>query len=299
MLTGPDARATIAADQAVVMTVLTINSVHRLSLRAAVESHGWARLAPWHWDGCLERLSRLDKLSSGVVAEMSVLQSGPYALRVEVGGALDRQGEEEVKRLVERWLSVGWDPTHAVEAARRIDHAMATRIKEGTGRLLRCSTFYEDFCKTVCTINTSWAGTLRMCSGLVTEIGGGLFPTPRQVLDAGVDALSGGVRMGFRSRVLYEATGTLLDRGLMDEDGKGREDAITYDELLTIRGIGPYAASHTAALLHDFSRVPVDSEVRRFCLERYGLAEDEIEAYFDAWGEYRFLGYKLVRLATA
>ena len=299
MLTGPDARATIAADQAVVMTVLTITSVHRLSLRATVESHGWVRLAPWQWDACRERLSRPDRLSSGAVAGIAVEQMGPFELRVEVDGALGRREEGEVRKIVERWLSVGWDPTGAVDTARRIELAMAGRIEAGGGRLLRCSTFYEDFAKTVCTINTSWAGTLRMCSGLVTEIGGGSFPTPRQVFDAGVDALSGGVRMGFRSRVLYEATGTLLERGLMDEAGRGREDAITYDDLLSIRGIGPYAASHTAALLHDFSRVPVDSEVRRFCSERYGLAEDEIDGYFEAWGPYRFLGYKLARLSTA
>ena len=280
-------------------TVLKLASRHRLSLRATVESHGWARLAPWHWDGCRERLSRPERLSSGAVAEIAVRQIGPAELRVELAGAVDRPGEEEVCGIVERWLSFRWDPLPAVETARRIDPAIAERIESGDGRFLRCSTFYEDFAKTVCTINISWAGTLRMCGGLVREIGDGVFPTPRQVLDAGLDALSGGVRMGFRSRVLYEATGTLLDRGLMDEVGRGREDAITYDDLLSIRGIGPYAASHTAALLHDFSRVPVDSEVRRFCSERYGLAEDEIEAYFEAWGEYRFLGYKLARLGMA
>ncbi len=280
-------------------TVLTLASAHRLSLRATVESHGWVRLAPWHWDGCLERLSRPDRLSSGAAATIAVRQTGPSELGVEADVALGGRDEEEARGLVERWLSVRWDPGPAVEAARRIEPAMAAHVDAGGGRMLRCSTFYEDFAKTVCTINTSWAGTLRMCGGMVREIGGGLFPTPRQVLDAGVDALSGGVRMGFRSRVLYEATGTLLDRGLMDEAGRGREGAITYDGLLSIRGIGPYAASHTAALLHDFSRVPVDSEVRRFCSERYGLAEDEIEAHFDAWGEYRFLGYKLARHAAA
>ena len=277
-------------------TVLKLASAHKLSLRATVESHGWVRLAPWHWDGCRERLSRPDRLSSGAVAQIAVRQTGPAELRVEIDGALDRRGEEEVCGMVERWLSVGWDPSPAMEKARRIDPAIAGRIEAGGGRLLRCSTFYEDFAKTVCTINISWAGTLRMCSGLVREIGDGVFPTPRQVLDAGLDALSDGVRMGFRSRVLYEATATLLDRGLMDEAGRGREEAIAYDDLLSIRGIGPYAASHAAALLHDYSRVPVDSEVRRFCSERYGLGEDEIDAYFEAWGEYRFLGYKLTRL---
>ena len=299
-MTGRDAGATIAAvREGAMQTVQKLASAHRLSLRATVESHGWVRLAPWHWDGCRERLWRPERLSSGAVAAIAVRQTGPVELGVEVDAALDSRGEDEVRGLVERWLSVRWDPSPAVETARRIDPAIAGRIEAGGGRLLRCSTFYEDFAKTICTINISWAGTLRMSSGLVREIGGGVFPTPRQVLDAGLDALSGGVRMGFRSRVLYEATRTLLDRGLMDEAGRGREDAISYDDLLSIRGIGSYAASHTAALLHDFSRVPVDSEVRRFCSERYGLAEDQIDAHFEAWGEYRFLGYKLARLTAA
>ena len=280
-------------------TVLKLASAHKLSLRATVESHGWVRLAPWHWDGCLERLSRSDRLSSGAVEVIAVRQTGPSELCVEVDATLDHQEQREVLGMVERWLSVRWDPLPAMEKARRIDSAIARCIEDGGGRMLRCSTFYEDFVKTVCTINISWAGTLRMCSGLVREIGDGAFPTPRQVLDAGLDALSYGVRMGFRSRVLYEATARLLDRELMDESGRGREEEITYDDLLSIRGIGPYAASHTAALLHDFSRVPVDSEVRRFCSEQYGLSEDEIDAYFEAWGEYRFLGYKLARLGMA
>ncbi len=276
-------------------TVLTFASPHKLSITATVESHGWVHLAPWHWDSCRARLSRTDRLPSGAVAAIAVGQTGPTELRIELDGVSDQRGIDEARAIVERWLSVRWDPAPSLETARRIDPAIARRIEAGGGRFLRCSTFYEDFAKTVCTINTSWAGTVRMSKGLVYEVGGGLFPDPKQVLDAGLDALVGGVRMGFRSRVLYEATQTLLDRGLMDEAGRGCEEAIGYAGLLRIRGIGPYAAGHASMLLHDFSRVPVDSEVRRFCSEQYGLAESEIDAHFDQWGEYSFLGYKLGR----
>ena len=66
----------------------------------------------------------------------------------------------------------------------------------------------------------------------------------------------------------------------------------------SLRGIGPYAASHLAMLLHDYSRIPVDSEVRRFCRERYDIGADQIAAFFDSWGAYRFLGYKVGRILT-
>ena len=48
-------------------------------------------------------------------------------------------------------------------------------------------------------------------------------------------------------------------------------------------------------LLHDFSRIPVDSAVSRYCKERFGIEPPEVEGYFDSWGEYRFLGYSLGR----
>ncbi len=64
---------------------------------------------------------------------------------------------------------------------------------------------------------------------------------------------------------------------------------------MRLRGIGPYVASHLVMLLHDFSRIPVDWAVSRYCKERFGIEPPEIESYFADWGEYRFLGYRLGR----
>jgi endonuclease III len=79
----------------------------------------------------------------------------------------------------------------------------------------------------------------------------------------------------------------------MNEAGRGVDERITYAELIELPGIGPYAAGHVAMLLHDYSRIPVDSAVARFFRERYELAPDQIEPFFDKWGDYRFLGYRL------
>ena len=178
--------------------------------------------------------------------------------------------------------------------ASRLDPAIATLIREGGGRFLRGSTFYEDFAKTMCTIQIAWSGTKRMVASLVDQVGDGLFPTPRNRLDAGEAALRGNARLGFRAPQLMEATEELLKRGLMDESGRGAEGLITYEELIRLRGIGPYAGSHIAMLLHDFSRIPVDSGVSRIFRERHGLAPEEIAGFFDRWGEYRVLGYMLM-----
>ena len=259
-----------------------------------VRSHGWVGLKPWVWDESRGILSRPERIPSGQPATVSVSQSGPRSLVVEVESG-DPEDLEFARRAAERWLSTRWDPTPAISAALRYDRAIADFIGSGGGRMLRCTTFYEDFAKTVCTIQIAWSGTVRMVTGLIDEVGEGMFPTPAQVLDFGEQRLREKAKVGFRARTLYEATEQMLESGLLNEQGKGREERISYDDLIGLRGIGPYAASHVMALLHDFARIPVDSEVQSYCRDRFGIEPKEIEAFFDRWCDYRFLGYKLDR----
>jgi len=58
---------------------------------------------------------------------------------------------------VRRWLSADWEPAAAIAALPDV----AQLIELGGGRMLRGSFFYEDFAKTVLTINTSWSATCR------------------------------------------------------------------------------------------------------------------------------------------
>ena len=71
----------------------------------------------------------------------------------------------------------------------RLCRMLAELIERGGGRMLRGSSFYEDFVKTVLTINTSWSATCRMVAALVAEPGGGSFPGPAALLDYGEDRL--------------------------------------------------------------------------------------------------------------
>ena len=67
-----------------------------------------------------------------------------------------------------RWLSADWEPAAAIAALPEA----ASLIERGGGRMLRGSSFYEDFIKTVLTINTNWSATCRMVTALVAEPGG-------------------------------------------------------------------------------------------------------------------------------
>ena len=277
-----------------VKTMLTLP--YPVSLRSTVRTHGWVSLAPWGWDDSACVLWRSDRLSSGRTARIQATQPEADRIEVEVSGdGLSRRDLDEAAGLVRRWLSLDWNPTEALAAARETDPLAAETIESGGGRLLRCSTFYEDFIKTVCTIQIAWSGSLRMVAALV-EAGGGLFPTPVRVLELG-DA---GLRergTGFRARSLFEGTETMLERGLIDEAGHTASGPVSYDDLLALWGIGPYAAAHMAVLQHDFSRIPVDSEVTSYCRDRYGIGPKEIDAHFEPWGDFRFLGYRLTKNA--
>ena len=267
-----------------------------VSLRSTVRSHGWVMLEPWGWDDSACMLWRRDRLSSRRVARIQAAQ--PDAARIEVtveGDGLSSSDVDEATGLAKRWLSLDWDPAGAVAAARNADPGAAKTIKGGGGRLLRSSTFYEDFVKTVCTIQIAWSGSRRMVAALV-EAGGGLFPAPATILKLG----EAGLRergVGFRARALAEGTEKMLDRGLIDETGRAAAGPVSYDDLIALWGIGPYAAAHMAVLQHDFSRIPVDSEVTSYCRDRYGIGPEEIDAHFEPWGDFRFLGYRLTKNA--
>jgi N-glycosylase/DNA lyase len=159
--------------------------------------------------------------------------------------------------------------------------------------MLRGSSFYEDLVKTVLTINTAWSSTRRMAAALVAEPGEGAFPTPTAVLDYGEERLRERAKLGFRAATVMRATRRLLEDDAIDRDGEGRPD---YDYLIKLYGIGPYAAAHCRLLLHDFSRIPVDTVVTAYLRQRHAVDPASFAVSRAHWGDFLALGYRLERL---
>ena len=299
-------------------------------LATTVRTHGWVELAPWRWDGAT--LARAERIG-GAIGELAIRQAAPGRVTVtwrglrDVGitplpnpppqGGRGKSGRSEatalrgaVRAAVARALSWDWDAAEFLARARRLDRRCHDLVARGGGRLLRGTSFYEDFVKTVCTVNTTWAGTVRMAERLVARVGDGAFPTPGQVLAAGAGALQAACGLGYRAAPLVRATALLLEARALDADGHGRADALGYEALLALPGIGPYAAAHCRVLLHDFSRLPIDSSVtahmatvlarkqRTRKAGRQTSAHAALEAHFARWGEFRFLGYRLAKVAA-
>src|SRR5438105_6805200 len=146
------------------------------------------------------RLARVERIGDRLgTIEAAQSRADAVAVSWEGFGAADAA---EVLTRVRRWLSADWEPAPAIATL----PDLAELIERGGGRMLRGSFFYEDFVKTVLTINTSWSATCRMVAALVAEPGGGSFPGPGALLDYGEDRLRVQGKLGFRARTLTMAT---------------------------------------------------------------------------------------------
>jgi 3-methyladenine DNA glycosylase/8-oxoguanine DNA glycosylase len=261
-----------------------------VDLRLTVASHGWAHLAPWCWDPETGRLGRQERIGDRR-GRIEVSQRDPVSMVVLWEG-FDATALSEIRKRVRRWLSADWEPASAMAVLGEA----AALIAQGGGRLLRCSSFHEDFVKTVLTINTSWSSTCRMAAALVAEPGEGAFPRPEALLDYGEQRLRERAKLGFRAATVVSATRRLRADGAIDAAGDGRPERLDHDYLVSLKGIGPYAAAHCRLLLHDFSRIPVDSAVVAYLRERHGCGPAEFAASRSSWGPYLALGYRLTRL---
>jgi N-glycosylase/DNA lyase len=88
----------------------------------------------------------------------------------------------------------------------------------------------------------------------------------------------------------------MLEDGVIDAAGHGDVDRLDHDYLIGLKGIGPYAAAHCRMLLHDFSRIPVDSVVVAHLRERHATTPEAFIAARAECGIYLGLGYRLMRL---
>src|SRR5689334_21833920 len=65
------------------------------SFHSVVHSHGWYQLAPFAWDTEKGVLSKVERLSSGRVVEIS-MRHAENGLGVEVGGRLSKAERSEI-----------------------------------------------------------------------------------------------------------------------------------------------------------------------------------------------------------
>jgi N-glycosylase/DNA lyase len=177
---------------------------------------------------------------------------------------------------------------------------------QGAGRMLRAPTVYEDVVKTICTTNTSWAGTRKMTHALVDNLGvkapggGRTFPTPEAMAEVDEGFYREVVRAGYRGPYFRQlatdvAEGTIDLEALHDPDLPDDEAAA---RLLALPGVGPYAAAHVMLTsLGRYSRLVLDSWTRptyyKLSGARSALKDATIERRFKRYGDWAGLAFWL------
>jgi 3-methyladenine DNA glycosylase/8-oxoguanine DNA glycosylase len=276
-----------------------------VDLRRTVDGHGLTTLPPMAPDE--------DRRGFGIVLAMP--RGRPLAVRVsESGRAAVRVSAAEASSAARRRAAV-----EGVRHVLRLDEDLSGFYEQvladedlswactGAGRMMRSQTVFEDVVKTICTTNCAWSGTVRMVNGLVNglgeaAIGGGhAFPTPEAMAQASDAFYADEVRAGYRGPYLRTlaadvASGALDLEALANAPRSELPDEELEEKLLSLAGVGPYAAAHIMMLMGRHSRLILDSWTRPTYAKLRGRkqTDKQILRRFKRYGDHAGLAFWLV-----
>ena len=278
----------------------TLPACKPFKFSSVIYSHGWIQLAPFSFDEDTNTLSRILQLSNGRVIELK-LTDGKDSVIVETD-KLNKTESKEVTDVVTWMFGLDMDFS-AFYAASRLDPKLARAKKQALGRVLRSPTLFEDVIKTILTTNTLWGATINMTKRLVEEFGASLnkttksFPTPEAIAASSPAYIEEKIRVGYRAPAIHELA-VRVASGKYDLEALKHSSLPTLvlrKELMTINGVGPYAAANLLMILgrHDF--IPIDSYALKMVSHEWykgkPITQKEVEKRFEKWGGFKGLAF--------
>ncbi len=280
----------------------TLAARQPFNFSSVINSHGWRQLAPFSYDEITNRLSYILQISNGRVIELR-FSEGTGGISVETEN-LDKAERREVADKVTWMFGLDMDFSHFYTASRR-EPKLAHAKKLARGRVLRSPTVFEDVIKTILTTNTLWTATKNMTRRLVEEFGQPLpadpekraFPISEAIAASSPDVLKEKIRVGYRAPAIHQLAVRVASGKFELKSLKTSElpTLALRRELLTMNGVGPYAAANLLMILgrHDF--IPIDSyALKMVSTEWYDgepITAKEVEKRFERWGEFKGLAF--------
>lgn len=294
------------------MTKLNLPARKPFNFTSVVNSHGWRQLAPFSYDEIANSLGYTLQLSNERVVQLT-LRDGKDAVIVETD-TLDRAERREVLDKV-TWM-FGLDMDFArFYAASRGEPKLARARKHALGRVLRSPTVFEDVIKTILTTNTLWAATKNMTRKLVDTFGASLkpdglaapleagqagtkaFPTPASIAAGSPEQLKEAVRVGYRAPAIHQLA-VRVASGALDLESLKTSELPTLElrkALMTINGVGPYAAANLLLILGRSDFIPIDSWALKLVSHEWyrgkPITAKEVEKRFAKWVEFKGLAF--------
>ena len=271
-----------------------------------VYSHGWCALPPFSVlkdDAKFQRVFTLAPRRS-FVGTMRPTQPRRLEIHLDITQPLSVHDKIDLKRQITASLRLDEDFSEFYREARR--HAEFRWIaRAGAGRMLRSPTVFEDVVKMMCTTNCSWALTEIMVQNLCVKFGkpvrDGLrsFPAPDAIADSTERFLRKEIHAGYRSPFLFEFARRVASGKLHVEEWRS-SNALTpelFMEILSVKGIGPYAAGNILKLLGRYDYLGIDSWSRKkfFEIHKNGRTTSDkvIERFYGPFGKWRGLFFWL------
>jgi 3-methyladenine DNA glycosylase/8-oxoguanine DNA glycosylase len=269
-----------------------------------VRSHGWYQLAPIQWDDGARVLRKPERLDNGHVILLTVTgKDSDSGVVVDVADKLTPPEVREVMHKVTWMFALDKDLDAFYEMAAQ-EPRLAHCFDLAYGRLLRSTTLWEDVVRTMMTTNIQWSGTRRLVKALVEYYGDPhadnpdqrAFPTASKIARSREESLRK-LGLGYRAPYLLKLARDVAS-GAVDLNLLTNTDIPTdalRRALITLPGIGPYAAATLLGILgrHDF--IPVDTEAMSAVSEHFfagkPVTAKEINAVFERFGKFKGLAY--------
>lgn len=269
---------------------------------STVYSHGWCSLQPFevlkeeNKFRCALRISNRNSL----VAEIAERSASSLDIELPEVKKLGARAEKQIVSQVKACFRLTEDYSAFYNEAG--DHKQFRWIEKiGAGRLLRSPTVFEDVVKMICTTNCSWALTEVMVRNLCEKLGDKVsatkfaFPQPDAIADQSEKFIRKEIRSGYRAPYLLELAKRVARKNIDIE--LWRESTLPTDELFdevrSVKGVGPYAAGNILKLLGRYDFLAIDSWCRKrfFELHKNGRSTSDrvIERFYAPYGKWQGL----------
>jgi len=280
---------------------------------SVINSHGWRQLAPFAYDEATHTLGYTLQLANARVIELN-LRGGKDGVGVETD-KLNKTEQKEVADAVNWMFGLDMDFSNFY-AASRYEPKLVRAKKQALGRMLRSPTLFEDVIKTIFTTNTLWTATRNMTRKLVDEFGASslsagrvvssdsetrtetkAFPTPEAIAASTPEYIKEKIRVGYRAPAIHDLAFRVAS-GKYDLETLKTSTLPTLElrkELMSIKGVGPYAAANLLLILGRSDFIPVDSWALKLVSHEWykgkPITAKEVEKHFEKWGEYKGLAF--------
>ncbi|MCE5207198.1 MAG: hypothetical protein LLG42_02690 [Chloroflexi bacterium] len=260
-------------------------------------------MAPFRYDETTAVLHYVTRLSDGRTAAIE-LSGQPDGVLLSTANTTGSSAQQELVEQVHWMLGMDVDLSGfytAVENKPELAHVR----EQSLGRFLRSATLFEDVIKTVLTTNTLWSATIRMNNKIIEQFGQPLeddptrhaFPTAEALAATSEETLRQETRLGYRAPYILSIARAAASGEIKLEELKN-SDLPTLElrkKLLTLKGVGGYAAANLLLILGRGDYLPVDTWATHLVSHEWYNGEPvtarQIEDAFAEWGEWKAMAY--------